>query len=165
MWRVDSFLIDRVFQPVVDALASLVSCYALAAFVLTGAGLCFAVSYYHAEQWLALALAGVWVPVPIVRAHRLDQERPRAVLSNERVTGFYARIWFLFVQVVFGPSVVLLLLTKEGDVWILLNEAGWWMLLVGLYLMACRRPPPSQQPARRAWFGWLTPLATNPPLR
>jgi hypothetical protein len=164
MWRVDGFLIDRVFQPIVDALAALVSCYALAAFILTGAGLCFLAFDVHGQQWLALACTGLWLPIHIVRAHRLDQERPRAVLSNERVTGFATRMWFLGVQVAFGPSFILIVLTKR-DVWFLLDAAACWMLVIGLYLMACRRPPPSEHPARRAWFGWLNPLAAGSGVR
>lgn len=163
MRRTDSFLIDRVFQPVVDALASLVSCYALAAFFLTGAGLCFAASLIHEEHWLSLACVGIWLPIHIVRAHRLDQERPRAVLSDERVTGFVARMWFLCLQVASAPLFVLIL--RAQGVWFLLEGAAWWMVVAGLYLMACRRPPPSEQPARRAWFGWLNPLATSAGVR
>lgn len=164
MWRVDSFLIDRVFQPVVDALASLVSCYALAAFILTGAGLCFLAFDVHGQQWLGLAMTAIWFPPPLLRAYRLCQERPRAVLPDERVSGFAPRMWFLGLLVAFEPSFILIVLTKR-DVWFLLNDAAWWMLVVGLYLMACRRPPPSEHPARRAWFGWLNPLATGAGVR
>lgn len=165
MWRVDSFLIDRVFQPVVDALAALVSCYALAAFILTGAGLCFLAFDVHGQQWLGLALTAIWFPPPLLRAYRLCQERPRAVLPDERVSGFAPRMWFLGLQVTFGPLLIIPMLRDKDGGWFLLNEAAWLMLLIGLYLMACRRPPPSERPVRRAWFGWLNPLAAGSGVR
>jgi hypothetical protein len=151
MWQLDSFIIDRMFQPVVDALANIVSCYAMAAFILTGASLFIAAASWREGHYAILAVTGLWLPVHVLRAYRLDAEKLRSVMSTERVSYALLRVCLLASQIVFEPVTVSVFLSRKSA-WIVAEDFAWWGVIVGLYLMACRRPPPNQQTG----FNWLT---------
>jgi hypothetical protein len=151
MRQIDNFIIDRMFQPVVDALANIMSCYAMAAFLLTGGSLFIAAAGWHNERYVYLAITGLWLPLHVLRAYRLDAEKPRSVMSTERVIYALLRVCLLAGLIVFEPATVSEFLSRKSA-WIAIEDFAWWMVVVGLYLMACRRPPPGRQ----GRFNWLT---------
>jgi hypothetical protein len=74
---IDDFLIDRVFQRISDALARWVSCYGIAAFLLTGAILSEFASAAVYESWLFIlpGLLGIMWVTELIKAHRMDRYR------------------------------------------------------------------------------------------
>jgi hypothetical protein len=154
--RIDSFLIDRVFQPATDLLAPLVSCYALAEFAATGGLLAHTVQ----RAFVAITASPIelvfflfelsWVLPIIVRARSLDRQPPSNVLPIERVSRRPLRVCLLVTSSPFLPLFVL----APGPNGLI--AGGWWLLLLATYLLACRRMPPSQKRAREPWFGWFS---------
>ncbi len=81
---IDDFLIDRVFQRISDALARWVSCYGIAAFLLTGAILLVFVAAVMPHDVLAAVLGILWV-FRLIRLHRMDAVAPSDALPEERI--------------------------------------------------------------------------------
>ncbi len=138
MRTIDDFLIDRLFQPAADRLARWMSCYAIAEFLLTGELLFKTISYAAEQDWVAMSLCSAWMPVYILRAHRLDAAPPSDILPTERVTGIVFRMIWLTVQIVTLPINLL----EPHALWWRIESASWWLIVAGVYLMACRKRPP-----------------------
>jgi hypothetical protein len=155
--RIDSFLIDRMFQPAVDRLAPLISCYVLAEFVATGGLLAHAGAYIVLAvtrtpfYLLSLLAETAWVPLMIARAHSLDRRPPSSALPSDRVIGQLPRMLLLLITLPLLPLFLVTAPTIED-----LAEVGWWLLLFAVYLMACRRPPPHKKRARQPRLGWFS---------
>ncbi len=146
MRRLDDFLIDRVFQPIADALARWTSCYGIAAFFLTGAILAMITSIALEPSMRsvgAVLLSVVWV-IRLIEAHLMDRRGYSDVLPEERILHVYWRpVYVAFV--VFD-------LIREAFGWddfrnLILNQ-GWLLNTLAVYFMACRKQPPKQRRAR-----------------
>ncbi len=146
MRRIDDFLIDRVFQPVADALARWASCYGIAAFLLTGAILAMITAIALAPDVRsvgAVLLSVLWV-VRLIEAHRLDRRASSDVLPAERIRDVYWRPAYIAFVVcdlmaeTFGLS----------DLRDLVFNQGWLLNTLAVYFMACRKQPPKQRRAR-----------------
>lgn len=156
--KIDDWLIDRVFQRISDGLARFASCYAIAAFLLTGAALGHWGLYIVRQEWVGLLLSSMWLPFRVADAYRLEREPQRDVLPVERVRYFFQRIIFLMLQIAISPLV--LLDATEGNYWMLASDTFWWVIVVGFYFMACRRRPPSRNHSlswREMLWGRLSP--------
>lgn len=160
MKTVDDFLIDRLFQPVVDAMVAVASCYAIAAFVLTGGGFLLLVVDVHqaiyasAWWWCTVGIVSLYLPTIIVRAYRLEQDRPRDAMPIDRVSMMWFRVGVLYCQTIFLPMDVMYWAKLP---WNALADLGWWLVIVGAYFMACRRAPPKQ---KRAYLPQAVPHMT-----
>ncbi len=145
MRRLDDFLIDRVFQPVADALARWISCYGLAAFLLTGAVLAMITAIALSPDVRSVGvvlLSVVWV-VRLIEAHQLDQRASSDVLPAERIRDVYWRPAYLAV-VVYDLMVEIFSLSDLRD---LMFNQGWLLNTLAVYFMACRKQPPKQRRA------------------
>jgi hypothetical protein len=141
--RFDSYLIDRRFQPIADALAGVVSCYALAGFLAVGGVLAFVALNVCAREYVFAAIVGAawsWLPL---QAHQLDQQPLTNVAPLNRLIGFPIRCtccFFLLMEAALNclaPTII-------G----LLALAGWVLVTTAHYFMACVRHPPKRQEAR-----------------
>ena len=135
----DYFLIDRVFQPLADCVARWISCYGIAAFLLTGFGLVNAAYWVIREDVFGIVLMALWFPRLVWRAYQLDANPPRGVLPPERVTGFLSRC----ANLVFIAPGSILLMCDARDALAFLSDFAWLVLVPAECLMACRANPPS----------------------
>lgn len=143
MRRVDDWLIDAVFQPVADRLAPAVSCYGIAAFLLTGFGLIQAAIYVLNEDWTFLAVMSTWLPFMTFKAYRLDQEKPRSVLPDTRLTGFISRIMCLVLLTPLSLAETI----APMDMRFRAQGLLWLLLVLAEYFIACRKNPPRERRA------------------
>ncbi len=148
--NIDDFIIDHVFQPVVDRLDGYVSCYQLAGFFFTGATLFHLVSGLALKHWVGRTIVTLWWSWLIIRSYRLDARPPSDVLPIERITGRGQRLALLMLEI----YTTVLTISDYPSRWLLLEEATWWLMIVGLFLLACRRRPPRRQRAPVGWR-WL----------
>ena len=140
--RLDDFLIDRVFQKIADAAARWVSCYGIAAFLLTGAGLMKVADYSVNRDWFGLAFLSLWAPGIAYRAYQLDAKASASVLPPDRVGAMGWRLW----SVATNPLDLLCLLTAQTW-WDYPRFGAWFLVTPALYFMACRRNPPKEKRA------------------
>lgn len=156
---IDDTLIDRVFQPVADRCAQHASCYALAAFLLTGCGLAALASAVVADGTLYRCLNLIIVPciaVVLVRANYLDRAPPSDVMPIERIQYVNWRTANLFIAILDLESVV-----GTPTLRIALNAAMWLLLTAAMFFMACRRLPPAARRARARWWRRQTATAVG----
>lgn len=139
--NMDDFLIDRVFQPVSDRAARYVSCYGIAAFLLTGMLLILGGLKLYDRDWIGLLITSGWLPYDVCRAYRLDAAPSSDVLPICRIKDFWLRILFLVVLIALLPTFVLNWWT--GDYIKLGHEIGWSIVVPAYYFMACRKNPPT----------------------
>ena len=151
MERVDSFIIDRLFQPVSDSVARYVSCYGIAAFLLTGAVPLHFMAEFAKGYWVAMFVSLTWLPVLVYRAYKLEQAPPSNLLPLERVHYVLLRVGLLTFQALFVPFDYWMIQT--GGIWVALMDFGWWIIVVALYFMACRRKPPKPKRAVQTVWG------------
>lgn len=144
--RCDSFLIDRGFQPISDRLAGWASCYAIAAFLLTGATFVEVAALLQLTLWIGLAINGPWFAFNAWRAYQMESAPISTVLPRERITGSFARPIYMAFQLASWPATVVL--TIEGEWQSIVADAGWWLFILGLYFLACRRNPPKPRAVR-----------------
>jgi hypothetical protein len=142
MRRVDNFLIDRAFQPLADTMARWVSCYGIAAFMLTGVFLAKASDYVVNRDYFPLVLMLIYLPFVTLRAYQLDAEPERSVLPPERATMF----WFRMFSLLTNPLDVLAV-AMAVNWWDRIRFGAWLLLTPALYFMACRRNPPKPRRA------------------
>lgn len=137
---IDDFMVDRVFQPISDALARWVSCYGIAAFLLTGAiPLAFAAAVMR-WSWYAIppGFLGVMWACRLVQMHQMDTAACSDVLPTERIRDALLRPVFLPFCVY---DLMFEILTEVPfDIW-LWNQA-WLLYTLAIYFMACRKLPP-----------------------
>lgn len=134
MSALDDLLIERVFQRIADALARWISCYGIAAFLLTGFLLGRMVQHFMRQEWFYLALAlVVWLP-PLVTAYRLDLKPASSALPDARLRFQALRRLSLVFLPLDAFSIVVTPLTDLYGIWLLTTPA--------LYFLACRRNPP-----------------------
>lgn len=138
--RIDSFLIDRVFQPISDRLARIASCYAIAAFLLTGALPLNFIIGWITEFWPSVILAVLWMPYLIYRAYKLESSSISEVQPTDRFEHIHMRMFLLVVQTLGSPWDILFL--YAGNYLDFLDTCSWWLIICAMYFMACRRNPP-----------------------
>lgn len=147
MRRLDDFIIDRVFQPIADRLARYWSCYAIAAFILTGFDLEHAAFYIYKEDYVWIAVAAMWLAPMTYRAYQLESQPVRNVLPLERIQFLALRL----LNAAFTPFVLLAVFLLPVGIRTI-DDIGWAAMVVALYLMACRKNPPRQQRAKAPAF-------------
>jgi len=141
---IDDFIIDRIFQPISDTLASLVSCYAIGAFLMTG-GLMFSFAWdVQAQHWVNLFFDVTFGPLYLYWAHRMQNEPIRNVMPTNRIALLPVRI-FLVVLCLFGSIPAIVINLAQG-IWIEAthNFSGICMT-AAFYFLACRRLPPTRR--------------------
>lgn len=140
---VDTFLIDRVFQPISDKMARYVSCYGIAAFLLTGAiPVNFVLGWMDNSWWLTV-LAAIWMPALVYRAYRLEASALAAAQPPDRVAYRDLRSLGFFAQFLTSPYDFIYLF--NGNRLMFIESVSWWLIVFALYFMACRRNPPKPQ--------------------
>lgn len=143
MHKIDNFLIDEVFQPVSDRLADWISCYGLAAFMLTGFALEDLWFNIYKETFLWIAVGALWIIPLTLRAYRLDTQAARNVIPVERIQFFLSRMGNLIVI----PCLMLGgVISAHGAS--KLNSIAWFLVLLAEYFMACIKRPPSRKKAK-----------------
>lgn len=143
MWRADSYLIDRVFQPIADALARVTSCYGLAGFLSVGGILSFvAAQVYVGNYVLAAVLGASWSWVPLC-ASRLEQRPLTNVMSTIRIVQFPCRCISVYCLIMHSLLTYLIM-----HIYTVLGCFGWVLLVLAQYFLACQRRPPLRQRAR-----------------
>jgi hypothetical protein len=151
--KIDDWIIDQVFQKISDALVRWMSCYAIAAFLLTGTILLRITAHMFDGYWALLFFDAIWLPFRLLDAHTMDREPVRDVLPIERIAWMPGRFFWLSLAVLGFPVFFL-----QRDHAVLALESGDWLLVMALFFMACRRRPPAQQKSRAPWFAWLRPV-------
>lgn len=141
MRAIDGFLIDRVFQPLADRLARWVSCYGIAAFLLTGFMLYHVAFYVYREEMVGLCLTALWLPGLTWRAYDLDRNPPLGVLPAERITRYASRCGNLLLIL----PITVLELCASSSLFETINQVGWLILIPAECFMACRANPPAQR--------------------
>lgn len=154
MIHVDDFLVDRIFQPIADALARWASCYAIAAFFLTGFALVDTVTNVVLGHWMILLLFVTWMPFLLIECHTLQRKGLCDTMPYNRIRFRILRpFWFLLSAV----SVPMAITAGTGESWF---GALWihdqWLLIVGMYFMACHMIPPRRQ--RQTVPRWVAAL-------
>lgn len=144
--RFDSFLIDRGFQPISDRLAGWASCYAISGFLITGATLAEIAALLRLEAWAALAIVAPWFAFQAWRAHRMESAPASNVLPKERIVSRFTRVFYIALSITNAPVTVALAM-QGHPIWIM-RDAGGWLLILGLYFLACRRNPPKPRAVR-----------------
>lgn len=142
MMRIDDFLIDRIFQPVADALARWASCYAIAAFLLTGFALTEIVTNVVLDQWIFLVLFAIWVPFLLIECHTLQRKGLCDTMPYNRIRFRRTRPILLLMSAISMPMTIM---SWNNNHWRWLWFHDQWLLVVGLYFMACYMIPPRRQ--------------------
>lgn len=142
--RMDDFLIDRVFQPISDALARWISCYGIAAFLLTGACLFQGGAFVYRREWFWLLIASAWFPLVIHKAHEMDKALPSNVMVADRLTGRWVRLLLLIGQCLFLPRDIM---SSDAPVH-QVESATWWGVIAAYYFMACYKRPAKPKRAK-----------------
>lgn len=142
MRQVDDFLIDRIFQPIADSLARWASCYAIAAFLLTGFTLAETVICVVFDQWITLVLSALWVPFLLMECYTLQRKSLCDVTPDNRIKLRTFRPLVLLLSVAGVPMAIFL---EVNDLWYWLWIHDQWLLVIGVYFMACHMIPPRRQ--------------------
>jgi hypothetical protein len=158
--RVDDFIIDRVFQPVSDALAWKTSCYNLSFYFLFVASVWQVImiillpivdlpySGGRAVQVLAVLCSLSWSRFVLLRAAALVIIKPLNTIPYVRMEMFSMRVligilWLFFIV----HAVIILILVSVFFEWP--NSLGvitGSLQMCGVYFMACvRRLPPAKR--------------------
>jgi hypothetical protein len=150
--RIDDFLIDRVFQPVTDRLASVTSPCAMAAFLLVGflvSNEAWCITYGH---YVLAFLAGCTFAAAYLMAVDEDKKPLSNTLPSVRIIHFIPRMIGLMLL----TPLMVLLTPLNFHILHPLADIGWWLYLMALYFMACRKmPPPKRETeAPKRWFAW-----------
>lgn len=146
--RLDSFLIDKAFQPIADRLARWISCYGIAAFLLTGVTLGNAVAFAWTMRWEEL-LVTAWFAYRCRDAYVLDRAPPSNALPVERIkrSGWMGRPGLVLCVAFF--TTIHIVAPAPGwsriDIW---AYRLWWIYIAAAYFMACRRDPPKPKAAK-----------------
>jgi hypothetical protein len=140
---IDDWIIDRAFQPISDRLARYMSCYGIAAFLLTGVILSNLAYAVHDYSWVTLVILPVWSLPLLIEAYHHDAAPVSNVLPIFRIKYFFWRM----IQLVLIPNNILLAITSS-DVWDSQRWAAWTIVTAVLYFMACRRNPPKPRRAK-----------------
>jgi hypothetical protein len=147
--RLDSFLVDRIFQPLADALARWTSCYGIAAFLLTGVIFGQVAGYIWMEKWAYAISMPIWSLMKCIQAYELERRPPSDVLPIERIQG---QIWAgrpgLLLIEIFAQPMILLIPPPDGKVMWIYEQESWWVVIIACYFMACRRNPPKPRRAK-----------------
>lgn len=138
--RVDDWLIDRCFQAVSDHFARFVSCYGIAAFLMTGFVLEHAAFYLYRETYVWIAVSAMWSIPILLRAYKLDRDAPRNVMPIERVRYFFSRISDVFII----TPMAIVMFWDAGDSARRIDAAAWLLVLPAEYFLACRKRPPRE---------------------
>lgn len=160
MNRLDDFVLDRLFQPVADALAERTSCFGLARSCAVGAFLFNALTACAAivadRAWpillLAHAVMGAFALHDIAEAARKERRRQQDGTYNpERAKSAFWRTAWLIVVMPWSAYA----LARRPELASLLWLAMTTCTLGTKYFMACRdNPPPRRVVERRlAWSG------------
>ncbi len=144
IWRIDAFLIDRLFQPCADHLARWASCYAAAAFLTTGATAIYIAACCADTDWLALGYNLPWFCFVTWRSYSLETRARSTTLPIDRVRFFGVRVAWLLLRL---PGMAIVVTTH--DLSFAIREASWCLLVAALYFMACRPNPPKPRTAPR----------------
>lgn len=144
IWRIDSFLIDRIFQPCADLLARCASCYRLAAFLATGGTFIYTGACCWDRFWLALGANVPFLIAVTLRAYQLSDRKISGALPIDRIRFVFVRTWLLALQL---PVFAFILAAWEWPSGA--RETARWLIIVSLYLMACRPNPPKPRAVRR----------------
>ena len=134
----DDFLVDRVFQPVVDRLPA--SAEVAAGFVSIGAGLCFVCGFALAREWVFVAIVVPCWGFLVLRAHRPRRERP-GTFPVERLM-WHMRLFQISIAICMSTVAAL-----APDRTTVLLAAGQWGIVMTDYMLACRRNPPPPKKA------------------
>ncbi len=144
---VDDFIIDQVCQPLVDRLDRVCSCYQLAAGVFVTASALGVAQASTRGAWFSVV---IWLLLPtglVRRAYLLDARPPSDVRPVERVSELSFRSIMLTMRLWF------LVPTAMVATWtMIIDETAWWLVSLGLYLLACRRRPPRREVATLPWW-------------
>ena len=129
-----------MFQPIADALARWVSCYGIAAFLLTGSLMERVASEFYRAAWIEFAFTLMWLPAMVFHAYKLDAEAPCDVMPEDRIVFFLLRILNAMLPV---PFSMLFLIALDKN-WIdKADGIGWIIAAAAFYFMACRKHPPA----------------------
>lgn len=142
--RADDFLIDRVFQPIADLLAPVITCVMLG-HLFTGLLVVFGLGWCVTRP--AYWVAPLFLIYGSARLFRLTPTR-LGMMPIERVRGFLGRLmdWLIIILIV--PSEIL---DPTIDTTFILAELVCW--LISDYFYACRRNPPKPRKFRMpAWL-------------
>jgi hypothetical protein len=144
----DDFLIDRVYQPVADRLAGWISCYGIAAFLLTGFAISRIVYLVHngSEWWYWLL--SLWIFLAVADAHSQDRATPTNVVPNERIRTLSCFNRLMLTLIAFMAVTGFL----NYDVWQWVENVGWFGAWVAFYFLACRRMPPKPKRVKAPMF-------------
>lgn len=147
MWWIDSRAINWIFQPITNAVAPVISCYALAAFLLTGSIPLLIVTWWYWGLWWAILFSMPWMPSTLVRAYRLEASPTFIMMVHERISNLPLRVGLLLIFLGACPLHIFLII--YGKFSSTLEIAGWWMMIVALYFMACQPMPPKRKLVRK----------------
>lgn len=159
MSAIDNWVVTKYAQPVADYIERWMNCYALAAFLLTGSILGFAVYGIHEEKWFSLFIWSILVPREAYFAYRMAESepstvRPTHVLRMTAARGFTIILLPVDFYVLFFPS----------NPWWRLEEASWLAMVFAFFMMAAHRRPPSSRSstkARGSIFGRLSSVRAS----
>lgn len=143
---IDDFLIDRVFQRMSDVLARWVSCYGIAAFLLTGAVLLAFASAAMWQSWVGIlpGLLGIFFVGRLVQAHQLERAAHSDVMPEVRVK---LGLWRLIYVAICGNDLIAEIFIKLSfPSWS--ENIGFLLYTLAVYFMACRKLPPKPRRAR-----------------
>lgn len=141
MRRIDDWLIDSVFQPFADRLPAWMSCYGVAAFLLTGLGLEQIAYCMLRQNWIGLLLLSTWMPYTVTHVYRLDRLPARNVAPVDRIARFVLRAAYLLWLLPCIPIAVCFASDSVDQ----LSLATWLVIGPIEYLIACRKNPPKEK--------------------
>lgn len=154
--KVDDFLIDRVFQRIADNLDRWVSCYGIAAFLMTGFALEQIAYRILRQSNLIEWLWYLWIPFVVADAYKRERSaKVSDILPPRRWFDRFMRCTLVFLTWILGAfSAIPLPTDKLID---RINLVAWAFYTVSLYFMACCRKPPRRQAVRLGiWRFWRT---------
>lgn len=150
---IDNYLIDRIFQPISDFFSRWISCYGIAAFILTGAVVMrivleVVVDGAFAKVFEAIIATAIYLECG--RAYILDSKPPSDILPAYRITHYAVRVFAIFS---FPPfSLFLLFDIFFPDAVQLLIDGSWMSYMVAVFFLSCRKRPPRPQEYRTPAF-------------